>query len=64
MINIMGCLKHFNIIAANVMITIKKGHPKNDKNIFVQLGLNEADMLKSSSILIYSHSAQNIYTQR
>ncbi len=30
---------------------------------FVQLGLNEADTLKSSSILIYSTSDQIIYTQ-
>jgi hypothetical protein len=27
------------------------------------LGFNEADTHKSSSILIYSHSEQNIYTQ-
>ncbi len=27
------------------------------------MGLNEADTVKSSSILIYSHSAQSIYTQ-
>ncbi len=30
---------------------------------FVQLGFNEADPLKSSSILIYSHSELSIYTQ-
>jgi len=30
---------------------------------FVQLGLNEADTVESSSILIYSHSEQSIYTQ-
>jgi hypothetical protein len=29
----------------------------------VKLGLNEADTLKSSSILIYSHSEKSIYTQ-
>jgi hypothetical protein len=29
----------------------------------VQLDLNEADKLKSSWILFYSHSAQSIYTQ-
>jgi hypothetical protein len=29
----------------------------------VPLGLNEAGTLKSSSTLIYSHSAQSIYTQ-
>ncbi len=29
----------------------------------VPLALNEADTLKSSSILIYSRSGQNIYTQ-
>ena len=31
--------------------------------IFMQLGFNEADTLKSSSILIYSTSEQSIYTQ-
>jgi hypothetical protein len=30
---------------------------------FVQLGLNEADTLKSSSILIYYWSEQCLYTQ-
>ncbi len=29
----------------------------------MQLGLNEADILKSSSILIYSRQEQSIYTQ-
>jgi hypothetical protein len=29
---------------------------------FMQLGLNEADTLKSSSILIYSHQEQIVYT--
>jgi len=29
----------------------------------MQLCLNEADTLESSSILIYSHSEQSIYTQ-
>jgi hypothetical protein len=29
----------------------------------VKLGLNEADTLKSSSLLIYSHSENVIYTQ-
>ncbi len=29
----------------------------------MQLGLNEADTLKYSSILIYSHSGQSIYTR-
>jgi hypothetical protein len=29
----------------------------------VPLGLNEADVLKSSSILIYSHQEQSIYAQ-
>ena len=33
------------------------------KNSFVLLGLNEADTLKSSSTLIYSHSLQIIHTQ-
>ncbi len=33
------------------------------QTIFVQLGFNEADTLKSSSILIYSHSERGIYTQ-
>jgi hypothetical protein len=31
--------------------------------IFLQLGFNEADTLKSSSILIYSFSVQSIYTK-
>jgi hypothetical protein len=30
---------------------------------FLQLGLNEADTIKSSSILIYSNTEQRIYTQ-
>ncbi len=30
----------------------------------VQMGLNEADTLKSSSTLIYSHSEQSLYSQR
>ena len=30
---------------------------------FVQLGLNETDTLESSSVLIYPHSMQSIYTQ-
>jgi hypothetical protein len=29
----------------------------------LRLGLNEDDTLKSSSILIYSHSSQSIYIQ-
>ncbi len=29
----------------------------------MHLGLNEADMLKPSSLLIYSHSMQSINTQ-
>jgi hypothetical protein len=29
----------------------------------MQLGLNEADTLESSSILIYSHLTQSFYTQ-
>jgi hypothetical protein len=29
----------------------------------LRLGINEDDTLKSSSILIYSHSAQSIYIQ-
>ncbi len=29
----------------------------------MQLGLNEADTLKSISILFYSHSTQSIYAQ-
>ncbi len=32
-------------------------------SFFVQLGLNEADTLESSSLLIYSHQEQSIYTQ-
>ncbi len=36
---------------------------KFSKQIFVQLGLNDADTLKSSSILIYSNTEQSIYTQ-
>jgi hypothetical protein len=32
--------------------------------IFVQMGLNEADTTKSSSILIYYQSEQGLYTQR
>ncbi len=32
-------------------------------SFFVQLGLNEADTLESTSILIYSHQKQSIYTQ-
>ncbi len=31
--------------------------------IFAHLGFNEADKLKSGSILIYSHLLQSIYTQ-
>ncbi len=31
--------------------------------ILMQLGLNEADTLKSISILIYSHLTQSIYAQ-
>jgi hypothetical protein len=31
---------------------------------FVQLGLNEADTLKSSSLLLYSISVKSIYTQK
>jgi hypothetical protein len=30
----------------------------------VQLGLNEADTLEFSSILIYSHEEQSIYTRQ
>ncbi len=30
---------------------------------FMQLGVNEAGTLKSSSILIYSHQEQSIYAQ-
>ncbi len=32
-------------------------------NFFLHLGLNEADTVKSSSILIYNHTKQDIYTQ-
>ncbi len=40
-----------------VLINIKM------QQIFMQSGLNEADTLKSSLILIYSHQEQGIYTQ-
>jgi hypothetical protein len=36
---------------------------KSCKNNFIQLGLKEAGTFKSSSILIYSHQEQSIYTQ-
>jgi len=32
-------------------------------SLFVQLGLNEANTIKSSSILIYYYTEQSIYTQ-
>jgi hypothetical protein len=39
-----------------------QGHLKSSL-IFVQLGLNEADTFKSSSILIYSSYKRSVYTQ-
>ncbi len=34
-----------------------------NRKVFVELGLNEVDTLKYSSILIYSIKVQSIYTQ-
>ncbi len=43
-------------------VSFKETMKKTVTKGVVQLGLNEADMFKSSSILIYSRTDQSIYT--
>jgi hypothetical protein len=46
------------------MSSVQKGRSFRFLACFVQLGLNEADPVKSSSILIYSNTKQSIYAHR